>query len=272
MKKPLLADDEFLADVAAHQEGPSLWWLGQSGWLVMTRGQGLLIDPYLSDSLTKKYAASDKPHVRMTARVVSPGRLAGIVAVSSSHNHTDHLDAETIQPVFAANNEMRLVIPEANRDFVVRRLNCPREWPIGLNEGQSASAGPYTFTAIRSAHEHLSQEFMGYVIRFAGVTVYHSGDCVLYEGLADKLRPFSIDLALLPINGSLAERRVAGNFWGREAAILAHDIGARLAVPMHYDMFEFNTVTPDEFVATCERIRQPYRVLQNGERLDVPRS
>ena len=29
-------------------------------------GRHLLLDPYLSDSLTKKYAATDKPHVRMT--------------------------------------------------------------------------------------------------------------------------------------------------------------------------------------------------------------
>jgi hypothetical protein len=31
-------------------------------------------------------------------------------------------------------------------------------------------------------------------------------------------------------------------------------------------MFEFNTATPDEFVAECERLGQPYRVLQQGER------
>ena len=30
----------------------------------------LLFDPYLSESLTKKYAQTDKPHVRMTRRAV----------------------------------------------------------------------------------------------------------------------------------------------------------------------------------------------------------
>ena len=48
----------------------------------------LLLDPYLSDSLTQKYTATDKPHVCMTARVVAPERLDFIDLVTSSHNHT----------------------------------------------------------------------------------------------------------------------------------------------------------------------------------------
>ena len=40
-----------------------------------------------------------------------------------------------------------------------------------------------------------------------------------------------------------------------------------LAVPCHYDMFEFNTADPDAFTAECDRLGQPFRVLRNGERL-----
>ena len=83
--------------------------------------------------------------------------------------------------------------------------------------------------------------------------------------MAKRLRGFEVDVALLPINGRLPERRVSGNLWGREAAQLARDIGARLVVPCHYDMFEFNTESPDEFVATCKQLEQPYRVLRCGE-------
>ena len=64
-------------------------------------GRHLLLDPYLSESLTKKYAATDKPHVRMTRRVVAPERLDFVDVVTSSHNHTDHLDGETLGPLRA---------------------------------------------------------------------------------------------------------------------------------------------------------------------------
>ena len=56
---------------------------------------------------------------------------------------------------------------------------------------------------------------------------------------------------------------------GGEAAHVAKEAGARLAVPCHYDMFEFNTASPDEFVATCGSLGQPCRVLRAGERLTI---
>src|SRR5215204_2904884 len=100
MIQPALRDEAFLTDVASVRSAAppdrlTLWWLGQSGFLVACRGAFLLFDPYLSDSLTKKYAATDKPHTRMTARVVDPAGLDFIDVVTSTHTHTDHLDADT---------------------------------------------------------------------------------------------------------------------------------------------------------------------------------
>src|SRR5438105_11114318 len=129
MIKPLLQDDAFLADVAEARGDLAnlhLWWLGQSGFLVQWQERHLLLDPYLSDSLTKKYAQTDKPHVRMTERVIAPEKLNFINVITSSHNHTDHLDAETLLPLLAANPSSSLIIPEASREFVVNRLKCPR--------------------------------------------------------------------------------------------------------------------------------------------------
>jgi L-ascorbate metabolism protein UlaG (beta-lactamase superfamily) len=108
------------------------------------------------------------------------------------------------------------------------------------------------------------------VVRCGPFGVYHAGDTIPYDGMAERIRAAGeVDVALLPINGRRPERRVAGNLWGDEAASLAHAIGARVAVPMHYEQFAFNTEPPDAFVAACERLGQPYRVLRAGERLSV---
>jgi hypothetical protein len=107
---------------------------------------------------------------------------------------------------------------------------------------------------------------LGFLVRFGPWTVYHSGDTMLFSGMEDLLRKQGIDLALLPINGRAPERRVAGNLWGREAAGLAHAIGARWVIPCHYDQFEFNTATPDEFVSACRELGQIFSVLQAGAR------
>jgi L-ascorbate metabolism protein UlaG (beta-lactamase superfamily) len=87
--------------------------------------------------------------------------------------------------------------------------------------------------------------------------------------MVDLLKQWQIDVALLPINGRDPKRGVAGNLSGAEAAQLAKDIGANLIVPCHYDMFEFNTVSPDAFIQTSEAVGQKYCVLQSGERLSL---
>lgn len=275
MKQPFLRDDAFLADVREAGRDPnqlSVWWLGQSGFLIQWRRHHALLDPYLSDSLTRKYAGTDKPHVRVTERVVAPERLDFIDVVSSSHNHTDHLDSETLLPLSKVNAHLQLVIPEANRAFVAERLKCPLDYPHGLDAGRSLSLKDFTFYGIPAAHNELERDpegqhkFMGYVVEVGPWRIYHSGDTKHFVGMEEWLRPFDVDVALLPINGDRPERRVAGNLDGHEAAQLAHAIGADVAIPCHFDMFEFNTALPDEFVAECQRLRQHYSILQNGER------
>jgi hypothetical protein len=109
MIQPLLKDDALLADIAAAKSDKRhfhLWWLGQSGFLIQWQGRHLLVDPYLSDSLTAKYAATNKPHVRMTEIPIAPERLDFIDAVTSSHNHTDHFDPETLKPLMRVNPQL----------------------------------------------------------------------------------------------------------------------------------------------------------------------
>jgi L-ascorbate metabolism protein UlaG (beta-lactamase superfamily) len=275
MIAPALQDDAFLADVSAActESGPEhlfVWWLGQSGFLVGHRGEFFLFDPYLSDSLTHKYANTDKPHVRMTARVVDPARLDFVSVVTSSHTHTDHFDADTLAPLLAAAPTAKLVLPAANVGFAAQRLGpTVTERLLPLAEGERVTIGGFTFEAVPAAHEHLAAEFAGFVVTVGPFRIYHSGDTVRFPGMAERLRPFSVDLALLPINGRAPERRVSGNLDGGEAAQLAHDIAARCVVPCHYEMFTFNTASPARFTATCAELGQRCAVLRAGERLNL---
>jgi len=260
-------------------DGFAVWWLGQSGFLLKAPAGVVLFDPYLSDSLTEKYARTDKPHVRMTELAIRPGRLDFVDVVTSTHNHTDHLDAATLQPLMRVNDDLTLVIPEANRGFARERLGCDRDWPVGLDAGEQRDIGGFTFHGIAAAHndverdEHGRCRFLGYVVTFEAAgkpcAVYHSGDTLWHDGLIPALQPFDIDLAILPINGHRPERRVAGNLFGDEAAKLGRAIGADLVVPCHFQMFEFNTEPPDLFVETCETLGQRCRVLRCGERLSI---
>ena len=277
MKSARLKDDDLLRDVSAARAAGAarLWWLGQSGFLLCAGGKSILFDPYLSDSLTRKYAQTDKPHERLTERVVAPGRLSGIDVITCSHNHTDHLDAETLLPVFNANPRAMLVVPRANVSFVLDRLGAVETKLVPVDAGETVRVAGVELLGIPAAHNTIEKDeqgrcrFLGYVLRVANLKVYHSGDTLMYNGLAPALKAQQVDVALLPINGNKPERRVAGNMRGSEAANLAAQIGAKLAIPHHFDMFAFNTESPDEFVNECRRLGQACRVLQNGEGVDL---
>ncbi|HZC23372.1 MAG TPA: MBL fold metallo-hydrolase [Candidatus Binatia bacterium] len=281
MIQPAQSHAALLADIHASNRRDGrfrLWWLGQSGFLLQWQGIHILLDPYLSDSLTRKYSHTDKPHVRMTELVIDPAELSFVDVVSSSHNHTDHLDAETLGPILTRNRAVKFIIPEANRAFVADRLRIDPTIPVGLDDGNkvelSIGTSSIRISGVASAHEEVEHDeqgrvkHLGYVLQFGDWSLYHSGDTLRYHGMAEKLRPFAVDIALLPINGRSPERRVAGNLSGTEAAKLAHDIGAKLVIPCHFDMFEFNTAPPDEFVATCRNLGQAFRILRCGERFD----
>ena len=298
MLKPAFQKDAMLlADIETARNQPDalhIWWFGQSGFLLQYNGRHLLFDPYLSDSLSRKYAGTDKPHVRISELVINPAQLAMIDVVTSSHNHTDHLDADTLLPLFAANPAIQFVIPEANRAFIADRLytqsslNEPiRTKPIGLTDGQTETVGPFVFHGVPAAHNEIERDaegrckYMGFVVEIGSgqsrpgherpYRVYHSGDTLWYDGMVDVLRPFNVDIAFLPINGNKPERRVAGNLNSDEAARLGREIGAKLVIPHHYDLFEFNTANPSDFVIACQQYNTPYRVMQLGERVSLNR-
>jgi L-ascorbate metabolism protein UlaG (beta-lactamase superfamily) len=263
----LVAEMDFFLEDKEHFY---LWWLGQSGFLLQWNDKRVLIDPYLSDSLTKKYAATDKPHTRMSEQVVKPELLQHISIVTSSHNHTDHLDAETLIPLLNNNPGIKFIIPEANRDFIAERVKCEKAFPVGLNDSNTVTIDGFTFHGIPAKHNDIDRDekgnckYMGYVIEFGDHKIYHSGDTLWFDEMIDILKPFRLDLCLLPINGNDPARKVAGNLNCEEAVKLGKALGVKHVIPCHYDMFSFNTADVSDFVKEAERVHQPYMILQGG--------
>ena len=94
-------------------------------------------------------------------------------------------------------------------------------------------------------------------MRGSTVSVYHSGDTLVTDGLREAIAALPpIDVALLPINGRDFYREAlgfVGNMDGREAVRLAEESAIRLLVPMHWDLFAGNTVPPGRAVDEAAR-------------------
>lgn len=266
----------------SNRHGLGLWWLGQAGF-VLKHGQSLVvIDPYLSDFLAKKYRGQEYPHIRMRPPPIAVESFPEVDWVLVSHRHSDHMDPETLVPL-AGKGSGRFIVPRAERDWAVG-LGLPEGRVIGLNTGEEHPITPAgKVTAIASAHEELKtnergeHHFLGYIVDLGAIRLYHAGDCVPYPGLASRLRRLSVDLALLPINGRDEARRsrnVPGNFSLAEAVEICDRAGIRLLMGHHFGMFDFNTIDPGRARQDLTAISHKCTVLlaEPGQRYTVKRT
>ena len=97
----------------------------------------------------------------MSELVINPSLLNNIDIVTSSHNHTDHLDAETLIPLLRINPEITFIIPEANRAFVSERVKCAYDFPVGLNDGEKIIVKGFTFHGVPAAHNTIERDEKG---------------------------------------------------------------------------------------------------------------
>jgi L-ascorbate metabolism protein UlaG (beta-lactamase superfamily) len=241
---------------------PALWWLGHAGFVIRFANITFYIDPCFSD-------LSGKP--RLCASPLSGDQVHHADMILATHAHAGHLDTPSLIPMLAESPLAKVVVPRSSADFAhASGIPYDRITPTdnGLRIEYFKENLYGRIYAVPSAHPRLDWNqstgfpYLGYLIRFGRWTIYHAGDCAMYPGLADRLRPFNVNVALLPIGGS--------NFTVSEAAQLAEDIGAAWAIPMHHGTFSEDHESA--FVAHMlgRRPGQRFHVFRCGEKWTVP--
>jgi L-ascorbate 6-phosphate lactonase len=222
-----------------------IWWIGQSSFIVRGSGVTIYLDPYLNPT-----------HRRIVPPPLRPEQVTNADLVLCTHDHGDHIDPTALPGIAAASPHAKILIPGVARDKVVG-MGIAVQQVVVPPVDDPVVYGLLTITAIPAAHEELDHSpvrgypYLGYVLKLNGVTLYHAGDCTMYEGLSERLKVHRPDVVLLPINGHDWKRThqgIIGNMTYREAADLAVEVGADLAIPMHYGMFAHNTEPPGHFV------------------------
>ncbi len=248
---------QLLAGLEISDRQVGLLWLGQSGFALRVGRATVLVDAFLSPHPDRRFPS-----------VLEPSEAEGIDVIACTHEHWDHLDAESLPPVCAASPSARVVVPEPIVDLTVR-AGVPARRVAGIQPDTPVEIAGVTIHAIPARHGvHQADaytfgtessgglyRYLGYVFEGGGVCIYHAGDTIGYDDLADRLRQRNVDVCLLPINGRDADREaldIVGNLDSAEAADLADEVGADLVMPMHYDMFAANPGFPEQFVAAVQ--------------------
>ncbi len=247
-----------------------VYFLGQVGVALRGPDGVIYIDPYLTDSdggggtLPRTYPTPLDPH-----------DVTNASAVLVTHEHIDHFDPQTLGPIAQASPDARFYGPHTC-DFTKAGINAARiTHPDVLAPFQIGSA---TVTALPSCHTELEYgargfSYFGYRIEWNGVTLYHAGDTIIWDGdnpglpddprfkpgLIGLLKDTPLDLAFVPINGRdyfRTRANLVGNTDHREAANLAEELDIRVIVPTHYDLIEGNTSDPSLFTGYLYGLNQ----------------
>ncbi len=252
---------EHIAATTPPEDGITLWWLGQSGYLLRWRELTVLVDPYLSDHLAAKYAGTDKPHERLMPAPFAAEAMTFANLILATHQHSDHLDPGSIGALLAASPDALLVLPAAVADYAADELGVGDERMVPIRDGEMFELDGLRVHAIPAAHERLEVDEEGqhrclsYVVDAAPVRLVFAGDTVPWPGQIERFAAFEPQLACLPINGRDARRQALGtpgNLTIAEAARLAAEVGVDVVLPNHFGMFAFNTAEPADFIHHCE--------------------
>jgi len=245
-----LSGNELIHQISATEVPPgtlAFWWLGQNGFAFKGGDTVVYTDLYLSDPGGGK---------RQTPRPLTPEQVTNATVVTCSHDHSDHLDPGAIPGLVAASPKAKFVVPRTATQRMLY-LGVAQNRLVPVSHGESVELGALTLTALKSKHEFFDEDpelgfpYLGFVFSLNGVTWYHAGDTVPWDGLVAALRAFSPDVLFLPINGRDAERYrrgCLGNCTFQESVDIAGEVRPRLAVPMHWDMFAANSEDPQKFV------------------------
>jgi L-ascorbate 6-phosphate lactonase len=148
---------------AGQVNGLTIWFLGQCSIVIKGGGTIMGIDPFFSPS----------PH-RAFEPPLQPEQLAIADCILITHDHSDHLETETIATMAAASQQTLFMAPGCCQQ-VMRQLGLPEDRLLTARTNLWRDGPGWRIKPLPSAHEELEYDaeqdhrFVGYVVELNGV-------------------------------------------------------------------------------------------------------
>jgi L-ascorbate metabolism protein UlaG (beta-lactamase superfamily) len=217
--------------------------LGWAGLELEADGELAVIDLFLNAEPMAAFMG--EPHTPLPA----PSRSGAAVLALVTHLHEDHADAAAIAGALAPGGILLRPAPDegAFLEVAAQRGAEQRLAELGVSQRtvavwETVQVGPFRATAV-PAVDGFGDAQVSWIVEAAGTRIYHGGD-TLFHGAwwRARMRTGEIDHAFLPVNGpqvSLPHRQPPSPrnavMSPAEAAAAAFLLGAREAIPIHYD-------------------------------------
>jgi len=199
----------------------NIQWFGQGAVKIVTDNKVIYIDPF---------------NIKTTDR-------ADIVLIT--HPHSDHLSEKDLKKVATGDTIFITPNDQKCKNTIQRLFN---KAPIALWPGTETTidgiriqAVP-AYNVVKSEKHPMIKRWVGYILTINGIRVYHAGDTELIP----EMKTFSCDIALMPLGQTYTMSSV------KMAAKAVQYVGAKIAIPIHYGMYEGTEEDAEEFKQILE--------------------
>jgi L-ascorbate metabolism protein UlaG (beta-lactamase superfamily) len=182
----------------------TIHWLGQATVKIIYKGQTIYIDPYQLKSIDK----------------------ADLILIT--HDHMDHLSPADISKI--AGKTTKFIVAGACADTLLKHnyqnVQVMKPGETITYNGLTIKAVP-AYNIKKPMHKK-SSDYLGFVIDFDGISLYHTGDT---ERIPE-MKQIRCDIIMLPLGQTYTMNNV------EEAVDAVLDTKASVAIPIHYGMYE----------------------------------
>jgi L-ascorbate metabolism protein UlaG (beta-lactamase superfamily) len=231
---------------------PTIIWIGHSTFLIQLDGITILTDPIFGDA--------SPLFKRIFPPSIALNQLMPIDYILISHNHRDHMDAESLLQLRHHNSH--ILVPHGDKRWFVRRgfrLVEEKIWWESSTFKRSDGDLKFTFLPAhhwsqRSLFDRNKSLWGSWMIEYKGSTIYFAGDTA-YAAHFSKIRTQfpSIDIALMPIGPCEPHTAMkAAHINAEQAGEAFIELGAKIFIPMHWGTFYFGM---DSFSYPVEQLR-----------------
>lgn len=189
-------------------------WLGQAAVKIDTGSQAIYIDPH---------------------EIKKPDK-ADIILIT--HSHSDHFSIPDISKI-TTEGTVFVAPKDCVKDLEKIGKNKVQVLEPGMNTtiGDILIEAVPAYNIVKTKYHPKANKWLGYILTIDGVRIYHTGDTEKIPEMKD----ITCDIVMLPLGQTYTMNSV------KEATEVVMDVKAKIAIPIHYGLYEGTEADAQEF-------------------------